>query len=288
MTSMRELYQEVIIDHSRRPRNFCVGSEANHIKEGFNPLCGDKLTIYLTEHDKVIEAASFQGNGCAISLASASLMTEAIKGKTLHEVDELFTAFHHLITTGQGTDVNNPPDLKKIGKLSVLAGVSEFPARIKCATLAWHTLKAAIQDSQEPVSTETTEAEEINPAENPIIFFTEAAAEHIKKSIASNSSNIGFRLAIKKSGCTGFAYMPDIISEMHSGDIYFLAEQGLPVYVDPQCVEAVKGTVLDFIDKGAWQKQLVFNNPNVKDQCGCGESFSVNKPTLEKQAEEKN
>lgn len=115
----------------------------------------------------------------------------------------------------------------------------------------------------------------MNLLTNPIISFTDAAANHIKKAMAEDPKNIGFRLALKKSGCTGFAYMPDIIREPCKDDIYFVAEQGIPVYIDPNSVDIIKNTVLDFVDKGAWQKQLVFNNPNVKVQCGCGESFSV-------------
>lgn len=153
MADMRELYQAVIIDHGRHPRNFGVNYEANHIKEGFNPLCGDKLTVYLTERNDVVEAVSFQGCGCAISMASASLMTEAIKGKSLSEVNELFTAFHRIVTVGQAADIDNSALIKNT-KLTVLAGVHEYPARVKCATLAWHTLMAAIKNSQESVSTE--------------------------------------------------------------------------------------------------------------------------------------
>jgi len=111
--------------------------------------------------------------------------------------------------------------------------------------------------------------------EKPIISFTDTAAVHIKKAIAENPANIGFRLAVKKSGCTGFAYMPDIIREAHEGDIYFLDEHGFSVYIDPTSIDIIKNTRLDFIDKGPFEKQMVFNNPNVKEQCGCGESFSV-------------
>lgn len=110
---------------------------------------------------------------------------------------------------------------------------------------------------------------------SPIIFFTDAAAEHIKKAISQNKANIGFRLTVKKSGCTGFSYVPDIIQKIQSEDIYFLDAHGIPVYIDPEAVEIVKNTLLDFVCKDALQKQMVFNNPNVKDQCGCGESFSV-------------
>ncbi len=149
MSALRELYQELIIDHGRRPRNFGICENANHIKEGFNPLCGDKLTLYLSEKNGVIENITFQGAGCAISMATASLMTEALKGKTIQQAEQLFIDFHHLVTQGQQEDA-----MEHLGKLSVLAGVIEFPARVKCATLAWHTLMGAINDDQNPISTE--------------------------------------------------------------------------------------------------------------------------------------
>jgi len=146
---LRDLYQEVIFDHNRNPRNFRVMENANRHVNGFNPLCGDKLTLFLKIDDHVISDASFQGSGCAISTASVSLMTEIIKGKTEVEADELFKQFHEM-TTGKTEEVN----LEVIGKLAVLAGVREYPARVKCATLAWHTLDAALKNQQEAVSTE--------------------------------------------------------------------------------------------------------------------------------------
>lgn len=149
MSGLRELYQEVIIDHGRKPRNFRADEHANHVQHGFNPLCGDKLTIYLHEKNGLVTDISFQGVGCAISMASASLMTEVIKGKTVAEAKELFEDFHQLITQG-----NQPELADKLGKLMVLAGVTEFPARVKCATLAWHTLLGALQHEQKIVSTE--------------------------------------------------------------------------------------------------------------------------------------
>lgn len=148
MEDLRELYQEVIIDHYRKPRNFHALSAANRKAEGFNPLCGDRLTLYLKLERGVIQDISFEGEGCAISTASASLMTEHLKGKTEQEAEALFQGFHHLLTQ----DVGAPgPEL---GKLTVLAGVRAFPARVKCATLAWHTLHAALLKQTEPVSTE--------------------------------------------------------------------------------------------------------------------------------------
>lgn len=149
MSALNELYQEMIIDHGRRPRNFRALAEANCVLEGFNPLCGDRLTVYLTEHDQTISNISFQGNGCAISMASASLMTEAIKGKSVAEATALFQQFHQLIVGKQ-----SPADTSLLGKLTVLAGVAEFPSRVKCATLAWHTLMGAINHDKKTVSTE--------------------------------------------------------------------------------------------------------------------------------------
>lgn len=152
MSDLRDLYQEVIIDHGRRPRNFGPLPGHNHHAEGFNPLCGDKLTLYLRLVDGVIADVRFEGTGCAISTASASLMSEALKGKSIEEAEELFTRFHALLTEADETRAARLAE--PLGKLQVLAGVREFPARIKCATLAWHTLHAALHDQDTPVSTE--------------------------------------------------------------------------------------------------------------------------------------
>lgn len=150
MSDLRELYQELIIDHSKRPRNFKALEKADRKLEGYNPLCGDKVTVFLElEHDRV-KNVSFQGSGCAISTASASVMTESVKGKTLAEVEALFDVFHNMVT-GKPPAAGKTPEL---GKLAVFSGVSEFPARVKCATLAWHTLHAALQGAGDPVSTE--------------------------------------------------------------------------------------------------------------------------------------
>ncbi|MDX8126326.1 Fe-S cluster assembly sulfur transfer protein SufU [Methylomonas sp. BW4-1] len=146
---LRDLYQEVIFDHNRNPRNFRVMADANRQVEGFNPLCGDRLTLFLKIDDHVISDASFQGSGCAISTASVSLMTEIVKGKTEAEADALFKQFHEM-TTGKTEEIN----LEAIGKLAVLAGVREYPARVKCATLAWHTLDAALKNEAQSISTE--------------------------------------------------------------------------------------------------------------------------------------
>jgi nitrogen fixation protein NifU and related proteins len=148
MSELRDLYQEVIFDHYRKPRNYHALADANHVAQGHNPLCGDQVTIYLRVEDDVIEDLSFEGTGCAISTASASLMTDALKGKKLDEVEHLFEEFHYMVTRD---DAEPDPAL---GKLEVLAGVREFPARVKCATLAWHTLQAALKDRKAPVSTE--------------------------------------------------------------------------------------------------------------------------------------
>jgi nitrogen fixation NifU-like protein len=149
MSELTDLYQEVILDHNRRPHNFRVIDGATAKQEGYNPLCGDRLTLYLTLEGDVIKDAAFQGQGCAISKASASLMTDAIKGKTVVEARDLFEHFHAMITSDTGTQQED------MGKLSVLAGVREFPTRIKCASLAWHTMKAAVaHETDAPVSTE--------------------------------------------------------------------------------------------------------------------------------------
>lgn len=144
--SLRELYQEMIIDHGKQPRNFGVLPDASHSKNGHNPLCGDRLTIYLLERDGIVEDVKFEGVGCAISVASASLMTEAIKGKSVAAAESLFQQFHQLLTEGKEDD--------SLGKLAVFSGVAEFPLRVKCATLAWHTLKAALVNDNQSVSTE--------------------------------------------------------------------------------------------------------------------------------------
>ncbi len=148
MSDLRELYQEVIFDHYQRPRNYHALDRANRRAKGHNPLCGDQVTVYLRVENGVIEDLSFEGSGCAISTASASLMTEALKGKSLDQVEHLFEDFHHMVTDAEALP---HPELEK---LEVLAGVREFPARVKCATLAWHTLRAALKNQQIPVSTE--------------------------------------------------------------------------------------------------------------------------------------
>ena len=147
MSDLSDLYQEVILDHNRRPRNFRTLEAPSHTAEGYNPLCGDRLHVFLRLEEGVVADVAFQGSGCAISKASASLMTDAIKGRPVAEVRDLFERFHRMVTT--------PPDqtVENLGKLSVLAGVREFPVRVKCASLAWHTLKAAL-DRETNVSTE--------------------------------------------------------------------------------------------------------------------------------------
>lgn len=148
MDSLRELYQQVILDHNKQPRNFRVLDPASHQAKGHNPLCGDRVTVYLdVDADGVIQDISFQGQGCAISTASASLMTTMLKGKTQAEADALFNKFHALVTS----DAEPTDDL---GKLTVLGGVREYPSRVKCATLAWHAVQAALENQAEPVKTE--------------------------------------------------------------------------------------------------------------------------------------
>ncbi|MBT3223840.1 MAG: SUF system NifU family Fe-S cluster assembly protein [Proteobacteria bacterium] len=148
MSDLRELYQEVILDHNRRPRNFRALEDATHSAAGHNPLCGDNVTVSLILTDGVVTDIAFQGSGCAISTASASLLTEAVKGKTEEEIQAIFGAFQELVT---GRDDN--PDIEALGKLAVFEGVREFPMRVKCATLAWHTVRAAL-DNKEAVTTE--------------------------------------------------------------------------------------------------------------------------------------
>jgi nitrogen fixation NifU-like protein len=142
-----DLYQETILDHSKRPRNFHSMDDANRKAEGYNPLCGDKLKLFLRVEDDIVKEASFLGAGCAISTASASLMTESLKGKNRAEALKLLDEFHELLTT----DVQAAKDL---GKLVVFCGVRDYPARVKCATLAWHTLRSALNDTGETASTE--------------------------------------------------------------------------------------------------------------------------------------
>ncbi|MGB9605409.1 MAG: Fe-S cluster assembly sulfur transfer protein SufU [Bryobacteraceae bacterium] len=146
--ALEDLYHQLIMDHGRRPRNFRVLEDATHRSEGHNPLCGDRVTVYVRLEDRRIAEAAFQGSGCAISMASASLMTEAIKGKPIEEVDRLFDAFHAMVT---GKPAAGHMDM---GKLAALAGVAAYPVRVKCATLPWHTLKAALSGESKSVSTE--------------------------------------------------------------------------------------------------------------------------------------
>lgn len=151
MFDLKDLYLQVIVDHNKSPRNYGVLNPATNEAEGYNPLCGDQLHIYLNiDADGVIEDVKFEGEGCAISTASASLMTEALKGRNRSEFEQIFKNFTHMATA----DMSEPPDEELLGKLAALAGVREFPSRIKCATLCWHTMKAAIEGSEEPVKTE--------------------------------------------------------------------------------------------------------------------------------------
>ncbi len=149
-SDLRDLYQEVVIDHSRKPRNFRKPEGANRSAEGLNPLCGDQITLYLKLSGEVIEDIGFEGAGCAISKASASLMTTALKKKTKAETEALFEQVHSMLTEGPSGKV----DPQALGKLAALSGVWEFPARVKCATLAWHTLRSALDGAGATVSTE--------------------------------------------------------------------------------------------------------------------------------------
>ena len=146
MSDLRDLYQETILDHGKRPRNFRVQGDGAGRAQGHNPLCGDRITVYVSTDGDTITDLSFEGSGCAISTASASMMTEALRGKSLADARELFRRFHALVAA-EGDDAD-------IGKLEVFKGVREFPMRVKCATLAWHTLRAALDDDQAAVTTE--------------------------------------------------------------------------------------------------------------------------------------
>ncbi|MBI3000967.1 MAG: SUF system NifU family Fe-S cluster assembly protein [Deltaproteobacteria bacterium] len=150
MSDISELYREVILDHNKSPRNFRKLENANRRAEGYNPLCGDQITVYLKMEDGVIKEVTFQGSGCAISKASASMMTASVKGKTETEAEQMFDEVHKMLT-GE----SNPKDgLEKLGKLAALSGVSNFPARVKCASLSWHTLRAALKGERGVASTE--------------------------------------------------------------------------------------------------------------------------------------
>jgi nitrogen fixation protein NifU and related proteins len=149
MSDLRDLYQEVILDHHKRPRNFGPLATSNHHAEGHNPLCGDRLTVQVDVEDGVIKGVAFEGAGCAISRASASIMTDAVKGKPVEEAERMFAEFHRMVTSGVEDAVE-----ESLGKLTVFCGVREFPSRVKCASLAWHTLHAALDSKDAPVNTE--------------------------------------------------------------------------------------------------------------------------------------
>ncbi len=255
MTDLRELYQEVIIDHGRRPRNFGILTDANYHEEGFNPLCGDKILLYIKENNSVLEKLQFEGVGCAISMASASLLTETLQGKTVNEALEIFTDFSQFITDKIFSD--------RLGKLAILGGVTQFPARVKCATLAWHTLKAILDKNKK----------------NSKIDLTRSAESHILSMLEKDKKSIGFRLSIKKTGCSGFAYVPTLIEKVTPTDIYFKTQNGLKVYIDCDILAFVSGLLIDYKDDEAnlniKQKRLFFINPHEKNRCGCGESFTI-------------
>ncbi|MBT8041964.1 MAG: SUF system NifU family Fe-S cluster assembly protein [Kiritimatiellales bacterium] len=149
MENLRELYQEVILDHNKNPRNFRAMDDADGFAHGNNPLCGDTIDVYLKLKDGVVEDVSFAGHGCAICTSSASMMTTALKGRTEAEAEALFNSFHHALTE----DADYPDDVP-LGKLEVLKGVKDYPVRVKCATLAWHTFDAALKKHQGEVTTE--------------------------------------------------------------------------------------------------------------------------------------
>jgi len=150
MSELRDLYQEVILDHSKNPKNFRCLEDPSRTAEGYNPLCGDKITLFIKMEDGLIRDISFQGSGCAISKASASMMTAALKGKSAEEADAIFQQFHKMLTS----DPDNAVDPDDLGKLTVFSGVREFPVRVKCASLAWHTMRSALQGDSDPATTE--------------------------------------------------------------------------------------------------------------------------------------
>src|SRR5688500_8182968 len=149
MSELSELYQQVILDHNKKPRNFRKLETANHSAEGYNPLCGDQLTVYLDLEDGAVKEIAFEGSGCAISKAAASMMTQAVKGKSREQAEELFTEFHSMVTG----ELDEETQENSLGNLRIFAGVREFPFRVKCATLPWHTLQAAL-NNEERASTE--------------------------------------------------------------------------------------------------------------------------------------
>ncbi len=149
MSGLSELYQEILLEHNSKPQNFREVEEANQTSEGFNPLCGDQITLYLKVVDGVIDDVGFQGSGCAISRASASMMTQSIKGQSVERAQEIFDAFHHMVTEPGGE-----LDYDTLGDLETLSGINEYPTRIKCAVLAWHTMKAALNGETNQITTE--------------------------------------------------------------------------------------------------------------------------------------
>ncbi|MCA1579697.1 MAG: SUF system NifU family Fe-S cluster assembly protein [Acidobacteria bacterium] len=149
MSELSELYQQVILDHNKKPRNFRKLESANHFAEGYNPLCGDHLTVYLDLEEGAVKEIAFEGSGCAISKAAASMMTQAVKGKSREQAEELFTEFHSMVTG----ELDEETQENSLGNLKIFAGVREFPVRVKCATLPWHTLQAAL-NNEERASTE--------------------------------------------------------------------------------------------------------------------------------------
>ena len=149
MSELSELYQQVILDHNKKPRNFRKLENANHTAEGYNPLCGDQLTVYVAFENDLVKEVGFEGSGCAISKAAASMMTQAVKGKSKEQAEHLFQEFHSMVTG----ELNEEAEENSLGNLKIFAGVREFPVRVKCATLAWHTLHAAL-NKKDQVSTE--------------------------------------------------------------------------------------------------------------------------------------
>lgn len=266
MNDLRDLYQEIIIDHGRKPRHFGRLADPTHVHDGYNPLCGDRLTVYFCEEEGVIKETTFEGSGCAISIASASLMMEALKGKTLEQSEILFSQFHDLVT-GKSSNV------EELGKLAALGGVAEFPTRVKCATLCWHTMFTALRGQID--LRPTREDRIMNDVK--IIELTEAAYKHLQSVIKKRGKEVQFRLSVKKTGCSGYMYQSEIVERPQEGDISLKTALGLTVLIDAHCVPLLKGTIVDYVKKDFGQHQLHFNNPNAIGTCGCGESFHLRK-----------
>ena len=186
MSELSELYQQVILDHNKKPRNFRRIEEANRRAEGYNPLCGDQLTVYMQLEDEVVRDVSFEGSGCAISKAAASMMTQSVKGKTKEEAETLFAEFHRMVT-GELDEQTEPHHL---GRLTIFSGVRDFPARVKCASLSWHTMHAAL-NNQEETSTEGA-LDPVAAQEGGLSFGAPSPAQNLETLAAPRGGRFSF------------------------------------------------------------------------------------------------